>query len=173
MSQWLSFTSTRVGARRQRALDGRVRLGRHQPAEPIILSGMSRIDRIGLILVDDAGHAFHVDGDVDPHGCSRGWGIGSRGPWRTSDAYACMGTDRRGGHDRLRAAGRGVGPAPCSSRDGCTPTWLYGNQYQKLWDRFSPEMRQTFGSVADLASFAGRAVTRLGPGAAGPRRAGG
>jgi hypothetical protein len=42
-------------------------------------------------------------------------------------------------------------------------TWLYGSQYQKLWDRFSPEMRQSFGSVADLASFAGRAVTRLGP----------
>ncbi len=41
--------------------------------------------------------------------------------------------------------------------------WLYGSQYQKLWDRFSPEMRQTFGSVGDLASFAGRAVSRLGP----------
>ena len=41
--------------------------------------------------------------------------------------------------------------------------WLYGSQYQKLWDRFSPEMRETFGSVGDLASFAGRAVTRLGP----------
>jgi hypothetical protein len=41
--------------------------------------------------------------------------------------------------------------------------WLYGSQYQKLWDRFSPEMRQTFGSVGDLASFAGRAVKRLGP----------
>ena len=40
--------------------------------------------------------------------------------------------------------------------------WLYGSQYQKLWDRFSPDMRQAFGSVADLASFAGRAVTRLG-----------
>jgi len=23
-------------------------------------------------------------------------------------------------------------------------SWLYGSQYQKLWDRFSPEMRQTF-----------------------------
>ncbi|HEY8258771.1 MAG TPA: hypothetical protein VIG08_14025 [Gemmatimonadales bacterium] len=41
-------------------------------------------------------------------------------------------------------------------------SWLYGSQYQKLWDRFSPDMRQTFGSVGDLASFAGRAVTRLG-----------
>src|ERR671918_1624986 len=40
--------------------------------------------------------------------------------------------------------------------------WLYGSQYQQLWDRFSPDMRQTFGSVTDLASFAGRAVTRLG-----------
>jgi hypothetical protein len=42
-------------------------------------------------------------------------------------------------------------------------SWLYGNQYQKLWDRFSPEMRESFGSVADLAGFAGRAVSRLGP----------
>jgi hypothetical protein len=40
--------------------------------------------------------------------------------------------------------------------------WLYGNEYNKLWNRFSPEMRQTFGSVADLASFAGRAITHLG-----------
>jgi hypothetical protein len=41
-------------------------------------------------------------------------------------------------------------------------SWLYGSQYDKLWDRFSPEMRQTFGSVGDLASFASRAVTRMG-----------
>jgi hypothetical protein len=40
--------------------------------------------------------------------------------------------------------------------------WLYGNEYSKLWDRFSPEMQQTFGSVGELASFAGRAVRRLG-----------
>jgi hypothetical protein len=40
--------------------------------------------------------------------------------------------------------------------------WLYGSEYNKLWDRFSPEMRQTFGSVSDLASFAGRALTHLG-----------
>ena len=42
-------------------------------------------------------------------------------------------------------------------------SWLYRSQYQKLWDRFSPDMQQTFGSVADLASFAGRAIERLGP----------
>jgi hypothetical protein len=40
--------------------------------------------------------------------------------------------------------------------------WLYGSQYEKLWNRFSPDMRQTFGSVSDLATFAGQAVTRLG-----------
>jgi hypothetical protein len=40
--------------------------------------------------------------------------------------------------------------------------WLYGSQYEKLWNRFSPDMRQTFGSVGDLASFAGQAVKRLG-----------
>ena len=42
-------------------------------------------------------------------------------------------------------------------------SWLYESQYQKLWDRFSPDMQQTFGSVADLATFAGRAVAKLGP----------
>src|ERR1700732_2961655 len=41
-------------------------------------------------------------------------------------------------------------------------TWLYSNEYNKLWDRFSPEMRQTFGSVADLSSFATRALQHLG-----------
>ena len=41
-------------------------------------------------------------------------------------------------------------------------SWLFGNQYEKLWQRFSPEMKQTFGSVADLASFAGRAISHLG-----------
>jgi hypothetical protein len=48
-------------------------------------------------------------------------------------------------------------------REGRTYTaWLYGSEYDKLWERFSPEMRQTFGSVADLASFASRAVKHLG-----------
>ena len=50
-----------------------------------------------------------------------------------------------------------------SMQEGRTYTaWLYGSEYNKLWDRFSPEMRQTFGSVADLASFASRAVKQLG-----------
>ena len=50
-----------------------------------------------------------------------------------------------------------------SIQEGRTYTaWLYGSEYQKLWDRFSPEMRQTFGSVGELADFAGRAVKNLG-----------
>jgi hypothetical protein len=48
-------------------------------------------------------------------------------------------------------------------QEGRTYTaWLYGNEYRKLWERFSPEMQQTFGSVSDLASFASRAVKNLG-----------
>jgi hypothetical protein len=48
-------------------------------------------------------------------------------------------------------------------KEGRTYTaWLYGSEYSKLWNRFSPEMQQTFGSVADLASFASRAVKNLG-----------
>ena len=69
----------------------------------------------------------------------------------------------------LGAAGA-VACAPTGDRpeqklmqEGRTYTaWLYGSEYNKLWDRFSPEMRQTFGSVADLASFASRAVKNLG-----------
>ena len=48
-------------------------------------------------------------------------------------------------------------------QEGRTYTaWLYGSEYRKLWDRFSPEMQQTFGSVAELATFASRAVKNLG-----------
>lgn len=50
-----------------------------------------------------------------------------------------------------------------SIEEGRTYTaWLYRSEYHKLWDRFSPEMRQTFGSVTDLADFASRAVKNLG-----------
>ena len=48
-------------------------------------------------------------------------------------------------------------------QEGRTYTaWLYDSEYSKLWNRFSPEMRQTFGSVGDLASFASHAVKNLG-----------
>lgn len=68
----------------------------------------------------------------------------------------------------LAAAVLACGPRADSQTSGLLEqgrqytAWLYGSQYEKLWDRFSPDMRQTFGSVADLASFAGQAVTRLG-----------
>ena len=156
MSQWLSFTRTRSGTGRERALDRSVGFGRHQPAKPVILSGMSGIDRIGLILVDDSGHAFHVDGDVDPHDGSRWWAPGAqyRGGramharmWGTRGALAAVGAAPRGTSSRSRLV---------LEQGRLYTTWLYGNEYNKLWDRFSPEMRQTFGSVGELASFAGR-----------------
>ena len=63
----------------------------------------------------------------------------------------------------LACAPQGDRAEPELIREGRTYTaWLYGNEYDKLWNRFSPEMRQTFGSVADLADFASRAVKNLG-----------
>lgn len=41
-------------------------------------------------------------------------------------------------------------------------SWLYAREYDKLWERFSPELRRTFGSTDELADFAGRALVRLG-----------
>lgn len=59
------------------------------------------------------------------------------------------------------AAGRR--PEQKSMQEGRTYTaWLYGSEYKKLWDRFSPDMRQAFGSVTDLADFGSRAVKNLG-----------
>ena len=63
----------------------------------------------------------------------------------------------------LGCAPRDNGSEPELIREGRTYTaWLYGSEYEKLWNRFSPEMRQTFGSVGDLASFAGKALKNLG-----------
>jgi hypothetical protein len=63
----------------------------------------------------------------------------------------------------LACAPAGDQPDQKSIQEGRTYTaWLYGSEYQKLWERFSPEMRQTFGSVTDLASFASRALKNLG-----------
>jgi hypothetical protein len=63
----------------------------------------------------------------------------------------------------LACAPRPDRPDASLMQEGRTYTaWLYGSEYHKLWDRFSPEMQQTFGSVGDLASFASRAVKNLG-----------
>jgi hypothetical protein len=60
-------------------------------------------------------------------------------------------------------APRDRGLEPKLIQEGRTYTaWLYQSQYDKLWSKFSPEMRQTFGSVGDLANFASRAVKNLG-----------
>ena len=40
--------------------------------------------------------------------------------------------------------------------------WLYGAEYGKLWNRFTPELQRVFGSASELGAFAGKAVTRLG-----------
>src|ERR1043166_5666448 len=72
MNQWLSFTSTRVAPaatapRPDGSLHGRIGLRRHEAPEACVLRRAGRIGRVRLGLVDHAGDAFHVDGDVDAH----------------------------------------------------------------------------------------------------------
>jgi hypothetical protein len=119
---------------------------------------MSGIDRIGLILVDYAGDSFHVDGDVDPHSRS-GMGVaaGSQGMCMRTATVFLMALAATGCTARTDRA-----PDSPLEQGRLYTSWLYGSQFQKLWDRFSPDMRQTFGTVGELANFAGRAVTRLG-----------
>ena len=50
------------------AINAGVRFCGHEAAEPPVLAGARRGDRVGLRLVDDAGNPFHVDRDVDAHG---------------------------------------------------------------------------------------------------------
>jgi len=40
--------------------------------------------------------------------------------------------------------------------------WFYGREFDQLWARFSPEMKRTFPSPAELARFAGETVEELG-----------
>lgn len=40
--------------------------------------------------------------------------------------------------------------------------WLYGKEYNKLFERMTPELQRVFGSASELGRFAGKAVTRLG-----------
>jgi hypothetical protein len=40
--------------------------------------------------------------------------------------------------------------------------WLFARDFDKLWTRFSPEMRRTFATAADLAAFADLTVKGLG-----------
>jgi hypothetical protein len=81
----------------------------------------------------------------------RGRMMGTR-TWAVVVALATLGCSPQGNR-----------PDTESMRQGRMYTaWLYGNEYNKLWERFSPEMQQTFGSVGELASFASRAVRRLG-----------
>jgi hypothetical protein len=58
----------RGGASRQRSFDSGVGFLGHLGSEPVVLSGTTGIDRIGLILMDHARDAFHVHRDVDSHG---------------------------------------------------------------------------------------------------------
>ena len=40
--------------------------------------------------------------------------------------------------------------------------WFHGQEFDRLWERFSPEMKETFPSSAELAQFAGTTAAELG-----------
>jgi hypothetical protein len=72
---------------------------------------------------------------------------------------------------RLVAAAAVAGAAACGPgratdvalTDGRTYTaWLFQGRFDQLWQRFSPEMRRTFTSAAELAAFADHTVGQLG-----------
>ena len=54
-------------------------------------------------------------------------------------------------------------PDRAATESGRTYTqWFYGRDFDRLWDRFSPEMKRTFPSAAELARFASETVSELG-----------
>jgi len=40
--------------------------------------------------------------------------------------------------------------------------WFYSQEFDRLWERFSPEMKETFPTAGELARFAGATVAELG-----------
>jgi hypothetical protein len=117
------------------------------------------LDRVGLIFVHDASDPLHIDRDVHPHDVSSDYAASEyRGTAMNAPSWALICATVT-----FACAAPSDRPHEKSIQEGRTYTaWLYSSEYNKLWDRFSPEMRQTFGSVADLASFASRAVKHLG-----------
>lgn len=56
-----------------------------------------------------------------------------------------------------------VSPDRDATESGRTYTqWFYGQDFDRLWARFSPEMKQTFPTAAELARFASETVNELG-----------
>jgi hypothetical protein len=54
-------------------------------------------------------------------------------------------------------------PEPDAEANGRQYTqWFYGQEFDRLWERFSPEMKETFPTAAELATFAGATVSELG-----------
>lgn len=63
----------------------------------------------------------------------------------------------------LAGCSRDAGSATAMAEGRTYTDWLIARQFDKLWSRFSPEMRNTFTSGAALADFAGHTVEQLGP----------
>lgn len=52
---------------------------------------------------------------------------------------------------------------PAEEQGRAYTEWFYGQEFDKLWAKLSPEMQGTFGTPQGLAAFAGETVRQLGP----------
>ena len=56
------------------------------------------------------------------------------------------------------SAGNDGADAVAASQGREYTRWFYDREFDKLWAKFSPEMRRTFATPAELATLAGRTV---------------
>jgi hypothetical protein len=60
------------------------------------------------------------------------------------------------------SAGNDGADAVAASQGREYTRWFYDREFDKLWAKFSPEMRRTFATPAELATLAGRTVEGFG-----------
>ena len=62
----------------------------------------------------------------------------------------------------LAACGGGSPDAQAMGAGRSYTEWLYQGQFDRLWQRFAPEMQRTFPKPGDLAALAGKTARELG-----------
>ena len=61
------------------------------------------------------------------------------------------------------SADAAAGDAAATDRGREYTRWFFDREFDKLWAKFSPEMRRTFATSGELAAFAGRTLEGFGP----------
>ena len=80
-------------------------------------------------------------------------------------AGACSSRDAADGKPMTSAtvpASATAGDAAATDRGREYTRWFFDREFDKLWAKFSPEMRRTFATSGELAAFAGRTLEGFG-----------